>query len=246
VKVPARSRAIMGLLFLAVASCGSPTVVEPKTSGRQVSCGGDVPFSTDVLSAPPLEEDGHPAVPAVRQSLRDGDLSLQLQFLRLPPSVEIRLLSETDGRATFALGDTTKDFPSVTFALEGEKWDLKQSSSNCQLRGWANGRPASPWSLDGPLDRASRRVSALVTEQDCASGSSAEGRIDEPKIEWSEDTAIITITVRSRTGPGELQTCPSNPPTPFTFDLPAPLGERTLLDGFHVPPAPPGTPRPPV
>jgi hypothetical protein len=245
--VRTQTRIVIGLLFLAVTSCGSPTLVEPKTSGGQVSChSGRVPFSSDVLSAPPLEEDGHPAVPAVRQSLREGgELSLQLQFLRLPANVEIRLLSESTGEATFALGDTTKDFPSVTFALEGEQWDLQRSSSHCQLVGWANGRKASSWSLDGPLDRASRRVSALVTEQNCASGSSAEGRIDEPYIEWGEDTAIVTITVRPRTGTG-IETCPSNPATPFTFDLPAPLGERTLLDGFHVPPAPPGTPRPAV
>lgn len=241
--LPRRWAAIGALMFLGVAGCGAPTAMAPTSSQtgspRLLSCGGGLPFSPDVLSAPPLGEDGHPAVSAVRQSLRDGELSRELDFLRLPANVDLRLLSESDREATFAIGDTRKDFPTATFELEDGLWDLGPSGFPCQLRGWVNGRAASPWALEGPLDRTSRRVSALVTERACAGGNSAEGRIDEPHIEWGERTVIVTITVRPLAG---NSTCPSNPPTPFTFELPAPLGERTLLDGFHVPPAPPGTP----
>lgn len=133
-------------------------------------------MATDVLSAPPIADDDHPAVRFVRRAIGVGNLELR----GFPADGELRLLSDTG---------------------------------------------------------------VLVEETACASGRTAEGRIDPPTIEWSDRVAIVTIAVRP--APGN-QTCPSNPTTPFTVELPGPLGWRTLLDGSHVPPAPPGTPRQPV
>jgi hypothetical protein len=78
---------------------------------------------------------------------------------------------------------------------------------------------------------------AMVTEVDCASGQSSEGRIIGP--ETSVTDASITVTFRVRARVAGAQTCPSNPSTPVRVELPEPLGDRALLDGGTDPPREP-------
>lgn len=92
------------------------------------------------------------------------------------------------------------------------------------------------WRPDGAVDRQSRELPVLVNENECASGASATGRIQEPDIEYRRDAVIITIRVSVRSGSVD---CPSNPDTPYVVQLDEPLGRRELLDGGKRPPAPP-------
>ena len=94
---------------------------------------------------------------------------------------------------------------------------------------WA---PAS----DADLSAEATSIDVLVNEVGCASGEPADGRIATPEISYSDDAVVVTIRVVPRPGP---QTCPSNPDTEYTLELDEPLGERTLLDGAHDPPAEP-------
>jgi hypothetical protein len=55
----------------------------------------------------------------------------------------------------------------------------------------------------------------------------------------SAATVTVTIGVRPL---GGIQTCPLPPGTPAIVTLPEPLGNRALLDGGRVPPAPPSAP----
>jgi hypothetical protein len=80
----------------------------------------------------------------------------------------------------------------------------------------------------------STTIHALVREQACASGQSAEGRVEAPIIKL--DAASITVTYRVRGRQGTGQDCQGNPTTPIELTLPEPLGNRTLLDGGSDPP----------
>ena len=81
---------------------------------------------------------------------------------------------------------------------------------------------------------------AWVTETDCVSGQSSEGRIIGPDIQLASDSIVVTFRVRPVSGSGAVA-CPGNPPTPVTVRLSEPLGDRTLLDGGREPPTEPPT-----
>jgi hypothetical protein len=73
----------------------------------------------------------------------------------------------------------------------------------------------------------------LVLERACASGRTAEGRVELVELEETADEIRLRVGVRPQ--PGE-QECPGHPPTPFTVELAEPLGDRRILDAAVVPP----------
>lgn len=75
----------------------------------------------------------------------------------------------------------------------------------------------------------------LVHERTCASGSSAEGRIELIELQETADQVRLRIGVRPLDGD---QDCQGNPPTPFTVELTEPLGEREVVDASVVPARP--------
>ena len=98
-------------------------------------------------------------------------------------------------------------------------------------------RPAAWW-LDpaaAPLSPDTTTIPALITERDCASGQSPEGRVVEPVVFSGADAVLVNVWVRLPDG-GPNQDCPSNPEFPLEITLPEPLGDRRLLDGSEVPP----------
>jgi hypothetical protein len=78
-------------------------------------------------------------------------------------------------------------------------------------------------------------VDLLVTERECASGHSAEGRIELVALNETTEQVQVRIGVRPRDGD---QSCQGNPPTPFTIELDEPLGDREIVDTSVVPPRP--------
>jgi hypothetical protein len=78
-------------------------------------------------------------------------------------------------------------------------------------------------------------VDLLVHERACASGHSAEGRIELVELNETAEQVQLRIGVRPREGG---QDCQGNPPTPFTIDLAEPLGDREIVDASVVPPRP--------
>ncbi|MGI5191578.1 hypothetical protein ACQEVI_25790 [Promicromonospora sp. CA-289599] len=81
---------------------------------------------------------------------------------------------------------------------------------------------------DNLPDPESSQVHLLVTEVACAGGKAADGRVTLERLVEHEDRVELVVGVEAP--PGEGQTCPSNPPTPFTVELDEPLGARTLVD----------------
>src|SRR5687767_906889 len=91
-------------VLLVVSACG----VEGRPTGQEqlASCrGGEVPFEASALTAPPLEDGDHPALPQIKKELQPrGHLRAAEGAAE---TKEIRLLSDADGRAVFAFGDTS-------------------------------------------------------------------------------------------------------------------------------------------
>lgn len=75
-------------------------------------------------------------------------------------------------------------------------------------------------------------VALLVTEQGCAGGQDAEGRVEVVRVVESATAVELVLGVRPQSG---AATCPGNPPTPFEVDLDAPLGQRALRDASTLP-----------
>ena len=83
----------------------------------------------------------------------------------------------------------------------------------------------------GPRDTS---VSVLVRERACSSGRTAEGRIQDPDVEYRRDEVVITVRVDSL---GGANSCPGAPDTPFVVELSEPIGTRALVDGGQIPAA---------
>ncbi|WP_129784760.1 hypothetical protein [Promicromonospora panici] len=110
----------------------------------------------------------------------------------------------------------------------GEGWQLLRHG-DCALRYDLGGLGDAIVALDpdNPPDAASSQVHLLITEIECAGGKPADGRVTLERLAQLEDRVELVIGVETPEGD---QTCPSNPPTPFTVELDEPLGDRTLLD----------------
>lgn len=80
-----------------------------------------------------------------------------------------------------------------------------------------------------------RTLELLVHERACASGQPADGRIEVIALEETPEQVRLLLGVRPL---GGAQTCPSNPPTPFTVELAEPLGTREVVDAAVVPARP--------
>jgi hypothetical protein len=78
-------------------------------------------------------------------------------------------------------------------------------------------------------------VDLLVHERECASGHSADGRIELVELDENTEQVKLWVGVRPRDGD---QTCQGNPLTPFTIDLGGPLDDREIVDASVVPPRP--------
>jgi hypothetical protein len=99
------------------------------------------------------------------------------------------------------------------------------------------GNPAT-WTFapDQEIGPETTEFVAMVTERECASGQSSEGRIVGPMVDAYDDRVVVTFEVRPL---GGAQECPGNPPTAVTVPLGQPLGNRALVDGGREPPAEP-------
>lgn len=79
-------------------------------------------------------------------------------------------------------------------------------------------------------------VDLLVQERGCASGQSAEGRVEI--VELTETADEVQLRIGVRPPDADVWTCPGNPSTPFTVKLNESLGDRKIVDVSVVPPRP--------
>ncbi len=78
------------------------------------------------------------------------------------------------------------------------------------------------------LDPESREVRLILREQSCASGRSADDRVEV--VGLAEDEQQVAFVLGVRHLEEQLATCPANPDTHFTLRLEHPLGDREIVD----------------
>lgn len=96
---------------------------------------------------------------------------------------------------------------------------------------WFSGTDPQPaaWRVDpsAELSPASRSIPIIVNESGCASGQSADGRI-EVDVKYDASEVRLDVGVRPRRGD---QDCQSNPDTRYEVELSEPLGDREVVGG---------------
>ncbi len=127
--------------------------------------------------------------------------------------------------------DDRREYERVEVSWLDDRW-MVTAHGRCDLARDLGDLKAADVALDAATDPSTTRLLLLVTEQDCNSGRDAAGRIDLVSVDETSDAVRIVVGTRSVEGPA---TCPMNPPTPFTVELTAPLGDRTVYDDSRVP-----------
>jgi hypothetical protein len=89
--------------------------------------------------------------------------------------------------------------------------------------------------FQSPPDPLLKELRLLVTEETCNGGDDADGRIEVVSLDEADDQVSLVLGVRPR---GGINTCPSNPATPFTVTLSEPLGDREVVDSSLANPRP--------
>jgi hypothetical protein len=153
----------------------------------------------------------------------------------LPESGWIRAVETADIVMFVARGGAGMAWSMAKFQLRDGEWQA-DAYGQCRLQ------PAIPdgvnlavfrLATDDALAPEATQLDLLVTETACNSGQDARGRIRVLDVVPAGGSISILLGVVPRPGGQE---CPSNPETPFTIELPEPLGDRVVLDGSSVPP----------
>jgi hypothetical protein len=238
---PAERLSDVRTLAVAVILLTACSTTDPTPSGDaagvpvpgRVSCGPVAPsFPLAVLEQvgevdPGFDEPGAILLATLRETegLPEGE--------RLPARGWIRAVQTEDVVLFVARGEHAQ-WSMVKVQLRDGVWGF-DASGQCRLQpelpvgvGLAVFRLAAP----GEVEPGATTVDLLVTETVCNSGEDARGRVRVLDIAPADETVTVVLGVVPRPGGHE---CPSNPETPFTLQLPEPLGDRVLLDGSSVP-----------
>jgi len=229
--------ALMALLagVVVLAGCGvaQPSDDQHEQPFTSVVCGGPPAFDPGVLDQEGRAElADDPAATALRAALAPtgGDIDEAL-----PDTGWIEVTRDESMVKFLAPGGDGPGLAIVRVVLRDGPWTL-ESSGRCELL------PEIPAGLDLAMFRVApgqeltpetTEVDVLVQELACNSGQDARGRVRVDRIIPGDSGVIVVMATEPR---GGAQDCPDNPETPFLLELPEPLGDRALLDGYSIPP----------
>jgi hypothetical protein len=157
---------------------------------------------------------------------------------------------ELDGRMGLSFREVSRDAQNVLFLHEPSQSGVVEAGPYLVVKvrfdgtrwGHAGGGDCQPQGIPGPdfgratwtldpkfaaPDADTRTLHLLVQELACSGGRSATGRISPAFVVESRQEVAIEVFVQGLPGAGD---CPASPPTPATLRLPAPVGDRTLVD----------------
>ena len=122
---------------------------------------------------------------------------------------------------------------------EGDAWGWSGSSINgnpCELQyAVPAGLNTVEWRLDpaapepGP-DATDLHV--LLTERECVSGQEIGDRLVGPQIVITDTD--VRLVFAAEPPPGDAHDCQGNPETPYTVELPEPLGDRAIIEAMAI------------
>lgn len=199
------------------------------------TCGSPLAFGAAALTAPGgAESADHPAAEALRSLLQDGLLPMRHGW---------QLVVLDDTSALFLLRARPNEgfaYTSAELGVEDSGWTYVRSGQ-CDIQPLFEDVGPAHWELapGEALTTTSQVFRVLVTELECASGASPEGRVVPAAMLRYDDSLVVVFGVKPLSG---AQTCQPGPPAEVTVDLGEPLGERELMDGAVFPPESRGGP----
>lgn len=75
-------------------------------------------------------------------------------------------------------------------------------------------------------------IDVLITERSCVDGREIGDRLRGPEVIMTQDE--LRIAFAAQPPPGDFFTCPGNPETGYRVTLPAPLGDREIVEGLAI------------
>jgi len=220
----------------------SPTeldvIVLPDEEGRYpddllVGCSGGPAFPMSVLDETPLF-DGE-ELPLVDAALQEFLADEEGQFW---PQNGWQILYETE--SFYMLTYLHEGRGSVEFVgleLENGEWGLGflGGTGSCDLKVTVpEGLTTASWYLDPegePLTPESTSIQVLVTEHACADGEPVGDRLVGPEVVMTDTEVKIAFAATPQSG---FFTCPVNLPQAEVVELPEPLGDRAVVDGYDL------------
>jgi hypothetical protein len=125
-------------------------------------------------------------------------------------------------------------FITVQRTADAWRWSGSQLSDGCPLYYVTpDGLNTVDWRLDpeSPLDAGDTTLAVLVTERECVSGQELGNRLRGPQVVVTDETVRIAFAAEPPSGD---QSCPGNPEASATVELPAPLGDREIVEGLAI------------
>lgn len=217
-------------------------------TATRVRC-GDIVYNPDTLAdAPPrseLPEGPADAVDDVGDPAFDdadiGDADETSWRIVRATDDRVELLRELDDPQDLGDGDVRTHEVRVAERITGTTnvpdgtWMLTASGPCTPRVVLGNDLGEADLTLAADPSPDARTLELLVHERACASGQPADGRIEVVSLDETPGQVRLLLGVRPLDG---AQTCPSNPPTPFTVELAEPLGTREVVDASVVPARP--------
>lgn len=181
-----------------------------------------------------VDEFDHPAVEALRAEI-------EAPSPEPIPAGAWSVMHIDEDSATFAIVEGNVIAGTASFRLAGDRWVLSGYGGGgrpCESRvplppGIAHVRVhLDPNTLPRP---ASTSIFLFVQDIDCSNGRKIGDELRGPQIIETDDEVLVAFAVIPVWG---VATCQGGPATPVTVELSRPLGERALLNGAMMPPAP--------
>jgi hypothetical protein len=211
------------------------------TTGGSVHCGGSAYDPAALADAPPassLPEGPAGAVDDLGDPAFDPADDWRVMLVG---DDRAELLRELDEPLDLGEGDVRTHQLIVVERITGATnvpdgtWLLTASGACTQRVELGGGLGEADLTFASMPSPDARTLEVLVHERACASGQTAEGRVEVVRLDETADEVRLVIGVHGLDG---AQTCPGNPPTPFTVVLSEPLGDREVVDVSVVPARP--------
>ena len=157
------------------------------------------------------------------------------------PAGDWSVMHVDEDSATFAIVEGNVIAGRASFRLAGDRWVLSGYGGGgrpCESRvplppGIAHVRVhLDPDTLPRP---ASTSIFLFVEDIDCSNGREIDNELRGPQIIETDDEVLVAFAVIPVWG---VATCQGAPATSVRVHLSRPLGERALLNGALMPPAP--------
>jgi hypothetical protein len=94
---------------------------------------------------------------------------------------------------------------------------------------------AVDWRLDpdgGELAAASTDLHVVLNERECVGGQEIGDRLIGPQVVMTETQVFVAFAAEQPDG--DAFDCQGNPDMPFVVELPEPLGDREIVEGFEI------------